>query len=143
MQRRRRILKLPFKVKMLKEQDALIGFILEWILHPIDGRTLSVLEVFESIEQMITEYVKSDGAPCRLTKYVPQSPKFFLSLPLVKAIQEYNINTHLLSRRYVAPSFKEIRHVLNLAVVDSIASHVKLITFDADDTIYEDGGSIM
>lgn len=40
------------------------------------------------------------------------------------------------------PTFKEVRHILNLATVNAIASHVKLVTFDADDTIYEDGGVI-
>lgn len=40
------------------------------------------------------------------------------------------------------PTFKEIRHVLNLATIEAIAGDLKLVTFDADDTIYEDGGTI-
>lgn len=40
------------------------------------------------------------------------------------------------------PTFKEVRHILNLATINAIAGHLKLVTFDADDTIYEDGGII-
>lgn len=40
------------------------------------------------------------------------------------------------------PTFREVRHILNLATIHAIAGHLKLVTFDADDTIYEDGGSI-
>lgn len=40
------------------------------------------------------------------------------------------------------PTFKEVRHILNLATINAIADHLKLVTFDADDTIYEDGGII-
>lgn len=47
-----------------------------------------------------------------------------------------------MARKRVPPTFKEIRHVLNVATINAIASDLKLVTFDADDTIYEDGGTI-
>ena len=38
------------------------------------------------------------------------------------------------------PTFKEIRHIMNIATVHAVAPILKMVTFDADDTIYEDGG---
>lgn len=55
---------------------------------------------------------------------------------------QYDASKHFLARKRVPPTFKEIRHVLNLATINAIAGNVKLVTFDADDTIYEDGGTI-
>lgn len=57
-------------------------------------------------------------------------------------MRKYDASKHFLSRKRVPPTFKEVRHILNLATVNAIAGHVKLVTFDADDTIYEDGGVI-
>lgn len=139
---------------MLKEQDPLIELIREWIVHPEEtvssGCHLSVLEVFEIVERLINEHVTvssalSGCAPPKssgLQKYLPRIGPLFLSLPLVEAARQYDAKTHLLKRRFVPPTFKEVRHILNLAVIMSIPAHLKLITFDADDTIYEDGGSI-
>ncbi len=46
----------------------------------------------------------------------------------------------MLHREFVPPTFKEVRHVFNLATIKSVAPVLKMISFDADDTIYEDGG---
>ena len=53
---------------------------------------------------------------------------------------QYNEGTHLLSRKYVTPTFKEVRHILNIAAINAIAPKLRMVTLDADDTIYEDGG---
>ena len=42
-------------------------------------------------------------------------------------------------RRFVPPSFNDIRHLLNHAQVIAIASQLELITFDGDMTLYADG----
>ena len=106
---------------MLKEQDALIELIRDWIIHPEEhsaGCTLSAKEVFELIEQMIFEHVSNPNATnTRICKYLPKPPRFFLPLDLVDALKEYDRKCHLLHRRYVPPTFKEIRHILNLATV--------------------------
>jgi IMP and pyridine-specific 5'-nucleotidase len=54
---------------------------------------------------------------------------------------QYNTRTHLLHRRFVPPTFKEVRHIINIATVHGVAPVLKMVTFDADDTIYEDGGT--
>lgn len=103
---------------MLKEQDPLIELILEWIIHPENvssGISLSVTEVFEMVEKMIYEYHFDQNL--RLVKYLPHPPKFFLPLSLTEALHEYNSKTLLLHRRFIPPTFKEVRHILNLATV--------------------------
>jgi len=72
-------------------------------------------------------------------------------------------------RRHVPPTFKEIRHIMNIATVraqmgqgiferahvfdrlsflswmpqiHAVTPHLRMVTFDADDTIYEDGGTV-
>lgn len=45
-------------------------------------------------------------------------------------------------RKYVPPNFAEIRHILNIAQVHGIAPTVKMVTLDADGTIYQDGHHI-
>ena len=104
---------------MLKEQDGLIDMIRGWIIHPEEeaGMDLSVMEVFELVEQMIREQVENPSAATRFVRYLPKPPKFFKVLNLVEAVKEYNERCHLLHRRYVPPTFKEIRHILNLASV--------------------------
>lgn len=106
---------------MLKEQDDLIELIREWIIHPAETIPLSVQEVFQVVEQMIVEQTSNpDCTTNRLLKYLPSPPKFFLPLGLVEALQEYHERTHLLSRRFVPPTFKEVRHILNISVVRAI-----------------------
>uniref|UniRef100_K3X834 IMP-specific 5'-nucleotidase 1 n=1 Tax=Globisporangium ultimum (strain ATCC 200006 / CBS 805.95 / DAOM BR144) TaxID=431595 RepID=K3X834_GLOUD len=129
---------------MLKEQDPMIELIREWIMAPVDesaGLHLSVAEVFQVVQDMIAEHVVSPETS-RLKKYLPRIKKIFLPLDLTRAAKEYDARTHFLSRKHVPPTFKEVRHILNLATIHAIADHLKLVTFDADDTIYEDGGVI-
>jgi IMP and pyridine-specific 5'-nucleotidase len=129
---------------MLKEEDPMIELIRDWIIRPHDlsaGLQLSVLEVFQVIQDMIAEHVM-DADDSRLRKLLPSINRIFLPLDLVRAVKEYDTRKHLLARKRVPPTFKEVRHILNLATVHAIASKLKLVTFDADDTIYEDGGTI-
>ncbi|KAG7397100.1 IMP 5'-nucleotidase [Phytophthora boehmeriae] len=132
---------------MLKEQDPMIELLREWIMSPVpveDGAAdlrASVLTVFGFMSEMIAEHVESPERS-RLRKFLPKLTKLFLPLDLTRAALEYDANTHFLARKRVPPTFKEVRHVLNVATTNAIAGKLKLVTFDADDTIYEDGGSI-
>lgn len=129
---------------MLKEQDPMIELIRELIISPVAetaGLHLSVPEVFQLVQEMIAEHVV-DPENSRLKKMLPTVKKIFLPLDLVRALTEYDAHKHLLARKRVPPTFKEVRHILNLSTVNAIASKLKLVTFDADDTIYEDGGII-
>ena len=42
-------------------------------------------------------------------------------------------------RRFVPPSFNDIRHLLNRAQIKAVAPNLELITFDGDMTLYADG----
>ncbi|KAH7482376.1 hypothetical protein PRIC1_006765 [Phytophthora ramorum] len=129
---------------MLKEQDPMIELLREWIMAPVDDSAelrVSVLQVFRFMSELIAEHVASSQRS-RLLKFLPNLKKLFLPLDLTRAALEYDASTHFLARKRVPPTFKEVRHILNLATTNAIAGKLKLVTFDADDTIYEDGGSI-
>ncbi|KAK1928815.1 IMP-specific 5'-nucleotidase 1 [Phytophthora citrophthora] len=102
---------------------------------------VSVLEVFRFMSELIAEHVEIPERS-RLKKFLPNLTKLFLPLDLTRAALEYDASTYFLARRRVPPTFKEVRHILNLATTNAIAGKLKLVTFDADDTIYEDGGTI-
>ncbi|CEG48501.1 protein [Plasmopara halstedii] len=129
---------------MLKEQDPMIELLREWIMSPVGDQQelrVSVLEVFRYMSMLIAENAKNPDHS-RLRKFLPHHKKFFLPLDLTRAALEYDASTHFLARKRVPPTFKEVRHILNLATTNAIAGKLKLVTFDADDTIYEDGGII-
>eukprot|EP00884_Botryococcus_braunii_P003359 jgi/Botrbrau1/13023/Bobra.0389s0016.1 len=128
----------------LKEQDALIEFILE--MH----KTHTALEVMQKMERWIREHRQLlqliEGCvvcqtPRRswLSRMVPSIGSFFTPLNLVDAFLEYDTFFALSRRRYIPPNFAEIRHVLNIAQVRESAKDLRLITFDADGTLYADG----
>jgi IMP and pyridine-specific 5'-nucleotidase len=120
----------------LKEQDALIEFMVE--MH----KTHTTEEVMHKVEGWIDETLqlpKERRKFTRLHKMVPQVGYFFHSLPLTKALKEYDEFSHLTKRQYVLPNFAEIRHILNIAQVHVSAKDVRLVTFDADGTLYQDG----
>ncbi len=75
----------------------------------------------------------------RLRRLCPHVGPTFLDLDLMSALAEYDAGMHITARKYVAPSFREVRHVLNLAVVRAAAPALALVTFDADETLYTDG----
>ncbi|TDH70523.1 hypothetical protein CCR75_002827 [Bremia lactucae] len=129
---------------MLKEQDPMIELLRKWIMSPAENQQelrVSVLQVFQYMSELIAEHTKNPEHS-RLRSFLPNLKTFFLPLDLTRAALEYDARTHYLARKHVPPSFKEVRHILNLATTNAIASKLKLVTFDADDTIYEDGGSI-
>eukprot|EP01035_Chromulina_nebulosa_P036377 gene36377-49000_t len=77
----------------------------------------------------------------RLKQYVPTVGRFFTSLPLYKAFKIYDEKYFISERNFVAPSFNEIRHILNLAQIMAIGRNLQLISFDGDQTLYSDGGN--
>lgn len=81
----------------------------------------------------------------KLKLLVPAVSKFFTPLLLHDAFI-YQDNRRLIShRRFVAPSFNDVRLVLNTAQVMSLvrAGPLDLITFDGDVTLYDDGQSLV
>ncbi|KAI9912515.1 hypothetical protein PsorP6_005244 [Peronosclerospora sorghi] len=67
------------------------------------------------MSDLMTEYV--DISPCsRLHQFLPKLTRLFLPLDLTRAALEYDATTHFLARKRVPPTFKEIRHILNVAI---------------------------
>ena len=60
---------------------------------------------------------------------------FFTPLKLKDAFSIYNKKYRITSRKFVYPTFNEIRHIINLAQVLAL-ERVGLMTFDGDQTLY-------
>jgi IMP and pyridine-specific 5'-nucleotidase len=77
----------------------------------------------------------------KLKMLVPTVGSFFTPLPLVDAFAYQDQKRFISSRRFVAPSFNDVRLILNTAQVMSLvrSSKLDLVTFDGDVTLYDDG----
>lgn len=75
---------------------------------------------------------------------MPSAGPFFTGLPLEDAFRYQDRKRYISSRRYVAPSFNDVRLVLNTAQVLAVAREggLQLATFDGDVTLYDDGMSL-
>jgi hypothetical protein len=74
---------------------------------------------------------------------VPTAGPFFTRLPLEAAFKYQDRKRYISSRRYVAPSFNDVRLVLNSAQVMAVTNGaLQLATFDGDVTLYDDGESL-
>ena len=76
---------------------------------------------------------------------VPSVGTFFTPLLLEEAFKYQDKQRFISSRRFVPPSFNDIRLTLNTAQLMGLVkrSEVQLITFDGDVTLYEDGASLL
>lgn len=116
----------------LKEQDKFIQFLLD--MH----ETHTSLEVMEKVDKWIAEH-RREPRTSKLRRMVPTVGSFYTPLRMMEAFLEYDEFFALSRRQYVPPNFAELRHILNIAQVHSSADMLKLITFDADGTLYADG----
>lgn len=76
---------------------------------------------------------------------MPSVGTFFTPLYLEEAFRHQDGRRRISSRRFVPPSFNDIRLILNSAQVLGIVKKgpLNLVTFDGDVTLYEDGMSLM
>ena len=82
---------------------------------------------------------------------VPTIGTFFTPLALESAFRYQDSQRAISSRRFVPPSFNDVRLILNTAQVLSLVRssngdpqrNIDLITFDGDVTLYDDGGSLI
>lgn len=112
------------------------------------------LEVFNDVEKLIDNTIhldslvwnKSHVSRSRLRQLVPSVGQFFTKLPLKEAFLIEDQVRLISRRRLVSPSFNDVRNILNTAQVIALTSNaqfpLKLITFDGDVTLYEDGKSL-
>lgn len=75
---------------------------------------------------------------------MPSVGTFFTRLYLQEAFKYQDEHRFISRRRFVAPSFNDIRLILNSAQLLGLvrSSEVQLVTFDGDVTLYDDGASL-
>lgn len=80
----------------------------------------------------------------KLKLLVPSVGLFFTPLSLSDAFVYQDSRRFISFRRFVAPSFNDIRLILNTAQVMSLVKSgpLELVTFDGDVTLYNDGESL-
>lgn len=122
----------------LKESDPLFELIQKWIMSAECDMTLTLREALVKSESLIKLHIENPTGS-ELSRKCPGIGGFFSELPLVRALDFINAKVALEQRRYVPPSFSEIRQIFNIAQVYSLKDRVKMLTFDADDTIYDHG----
>ena len=130
--------------------DGFIDFIKGLISHSfvLDSMDVTADATWQHIEELVDDHRKMTakldaGVPAAgsaLLQAVPTISRFFTPLPLREAWAQYDAKYNLSKRRWIQPSFNEIRHILNLAQVKAIRkTQLKLVSFDGDCTLYSDG----
>lgn len=124
--------------------------ILKDVEHMVDDYSEDALPLLTpaSVRRMLTTAVlhqkENRVLPSKLKLLVPSAGPFFTRLPLEDAFKYQDRKRYISSRRYVAPSFNDVRLVLNTAQVLAVArgGGLQLATFDGDVTLYDDGMSL-
>ena len=138
------LLATPFVLSAVPDQDEEAASVLA---------AASYAEVFRSVEQMVLEHIYgfNEGNKMhrsRISRLVPSVGTFFTPLPLEHAFHIQDERRGISKRRLVAPSFNDVRLILNTAQVMQLAKDydgkrlLKLVTFDGDITLYEDGKNL-
>ena len=137
----------------LKASDPLIEFVQNALEedcgsdHDDGGRKTGTVAYGHSLREIFRriEPLTHPSRCSEMRELIPGVGRFHASLPLVDALQEYDSYTRLTQRRFVPPTFREIRHILNVAAIEATVrgeDSVRLVTLDADETIYSDGGTV-
>ncbi|KAF4634035.1 hypothetical protein G7Y89_g4071 [Cudoniella acicularis] len=106
------------------------------------------VDIFREIEQMIDDHIKHQDIgiqhQSKLKLLVPSIGTFFTRLPLVEAFKIQDRIRSISYRRFVPPSFNDIRLILNTAqtLAITMTGSLELATFDGDVTLYDDGQSL-
>jgi IMP and pyridine-specific 5'-nucleotidase len=85
----------------------------------LDVMKTTSLQTMEYFEDLIHEHMR-DPENSKLRTMVPTIGKFFTPLPLRQALVEYDIKYCITNRRFVPPTFNEVRHLLNLAQINAL-----------------------
>lgn len=102
----------------------------------------------EDVEHLLQDHIAHQRSGhehrSKLKLLVPSIGTFFTPLPLQDAFDWQDQKRFISSRRFVAPSFNDIRLVLNTAQAMSLmrSSKLELVTFDGDVTLYDDGHNL-
>ncbi|CAL5871570.1 uncharacterized protein PFLUO_LOCUS5823 [Penicillium psychrofluorescens] len=105
-------------------------------------------EIMRDVENLILDHIHhtrhNEPGKSKLKLLVPSIGTFFTRLYMEDAFKYQDAQRFISRRRFVAPSFNDIRLILNTAQVLALvrSSGVKLVTFDGDVTLYEDGACL-
>ncbi|KAJ9292649.1 hypothetical protein DTO271G3_8542 [Paecilomyces variotii] len=105
-------------------------------------------EIMRDVENLINDHIAHQHAgtegKSKLKLLVPSVGTFFTPLLLEDAFNYQDKRRFISRRRFVSPSFNDIRLTLNTAQLMGLirGSAIDLVTFDGDVTLYDDGASI-
>ncbi|KAI6712985.1 hypothetical protein JHW43_004454 [Diplocarpon mali] len=105
-------------------------------------------EIMLDVERMIEDHIEHQKVglqgQSKLKLLVPSIGTFFTRLPLADAFRYQDRRRYISSRRFVPPSFNDIRLILNTAQLMGVTASgpLDLATFDGDVTLYDDGKSL-
>ncbi|KAF9890477.1 IMP 5'-nucleotidase [Aspergillus nanangensis] len=103
-------------------------------------------EIFRDVEQLIRDHIHHEqtNAPgkSKLKLLVPTVGSFFTPLLIEDAFKRQDRQRSISRRRFVAPSFNDIRLILNSAQLLGLQRNIDLVTFDGDVTLYDDGACL-
>lgn len=106
-------------------------------------------EILHDVERMIDDHIANQNDaenpfPSKLKLLVPSIGPFFTRLPLEAAFKLQDRKRYISSRRFVSPSFNDVRLILNSAQIMAVTTYgtLQLATFDGDVTLYDDGQSL-
>ncbi|KAI4154680.1 MAG: hypothetical protein LQ340_001524 [Diploschistes diacapsis] len=105
-------------------------------------------EIMRDVENLVQDHIahQKDGTRDRskLKFLVPSIGLFFTPLPMEQAFLFQDERRKISARRFVPPSFNDIRLTLNTAQIMGLVATggPQLVTFDGDLTLYDDGKSL-
>ncbi|KAF2097299.1 IMP-specific 5'-nucleotidase 1 [Rhizodiscina lignyota] len=105
-------------------------------------------EIMRDVEELIIDHIAHQNAGThdrsKLKLLVPSVGRFFTPLALHEAFLYQDSKRLISHRRFVPPSFNDIRLILNTAQAMSLtrSGPLELVTFDGDVTLYDDGESL-
>ncbi|KAL3484264.1 IMP-specific 5-nucleotidase [Aspergillus germanicus] len=102
-------------------------------------------EIFRDVEGLLNDHIQHEreeaAGKSKLRLLVPSVGTFFTNLYLEEAFKYQDRQRYISRRRFVAPSFNDVRLILNSAQLLGLVrtKGIELVTFDGDVTLYDDG----
>lgn len=115
-----------------------------------EGTHQRYADIFLDVENLILDHINhtrsQNPGKSKLKLLVPTVGTFFTPLYLEDAFKYQDRRRCISRRRFVAPSFNDVRLILNtaqlLGIIRSFPSSAELITLDGDLTLYDDGENL-
>ncbi|KAL4912647.1 IMP-specific 5-nucleotidase [Aspergillus aurantiobrunneus] len=106
-------------------------------------------EIFRDVEGLMDDHIEHEltgaAGKSKLKLLVPTVGTFFTKLYLKEAFEYQDQQRFISRRRFVAPSFNDVRLILNSAQLLGLVHTrgLELVTFDGDVTLYDDGANMV